>query len=436
MTFPALPAQGSASWYAWAQAVHNAATNTEYVVAPTGVAATDTANIQAAINTVPNGGLVMLDGGTYVTNATITLPNGVHLRGQSAPGSVLSYTGTGIAIQHSPATADYGTRAGLHDVQIIGTSAAGATGVEVSDAYGFGFERVVVRDFTAGCGVRLHNKLRWTEGTYAEDLAVRNCATGIAFNRTASSGASNSFGHTDFLRVSINVPASGTGFYVGETTDACLIYDSILNVVMWVASGGTGYKIGAGSTVNQSIVNWHGELESGATGVTGVNNAGTVTVIGRYAEGFGTSNTFGAFKVLPMLRSQDWAQGADGSGYTYHQALTNSPDTNHDATFGFYEASGISSPYVSMYEGAGNALKVLRVNFGTKVTAGTTAQLMLLDKDGHMWVMSTIGTGSGATASRPSASTVGAASMWYDTTLHKPIWSDGTSWRDATGTVV
>lgn len=47
-----------------------------------------------------------------------------------------------------------------------------------------------------------------------------------------------------------------------------------------------------------------------------------------------------------------------------------------------------------------------------------------------------IRTGRGATGSRPTASTVGDGSMWYDTTLKKPIWSDGTSWRDAAGTVV
>jgi hypothetical protein len=41
-----------------------------------------------------------------------------------------------------------------------------------------------------------------------------------------------------------------------------------------------------------------------------------------------------------------------------------------------------------------------------------------------------------ATGSRPSASTVGAGGHIYDTTLSKPIWSDGTVWRDATGTAV
>ena len=40
------------------------------------------------------------------------------------------------------------------------------------------------------------------------------------------------------------------------------------------------------------------------------------------------------------------------------------------------------------------------------------------------------------TAARPSASTVGAGSCYYDTTLSKPAWSDGTNWRDAAGTIV
>jgi hypothetical protein len=31
---------------------------------------------------------------------------------------------------------------------------------------------------------------------------------------------------------------------------------------------------------------------------------------------------------------------------------------------------------------------------------------------------------------------VAAGTQFYDTTLNKPLWSDGSSWRDAAGTVV
>jgi hypothetical protein len=54
-----------------------------------------------------------------------------------------------------------------------------------------------------------------------------------------------------------------------------------------------------------------------------------------------------------------------------------------------------------------------------------------------------LGAGKGAfraatttTAGRPTPAQVGAGSQMYDTTLSKPIWSDGTTWRDAAGTAV
>jgi hypothetical protein len=44
--------------------------------------------------------------------------------------------------------------------------------------------------------------------------------------------------------------------------------------------------------------------------------------------------------------------------------------------------------------------------------------------------------GTFATGSRPTAATAGAGTMVFDTTLGKPIWSDGTNWKDATGATV
>lgn len=41
-----------------------------------------------------------------------------------------------------------------------------------------------------------------------------------------------------------------------------------------------------------------------------------------------------------------------------------------------------------------------------------------------------------ATVDRPDASEAGAGSSYYDTALSLPAWSDGTDWRDATGTVI
>ena len=40
------------------------------------------------------------------------------------------------------------------------------------------------------------------------------------------------------------------------------------------------------------------------------------------------------------------------------------------------------------------------------------------------------------TATRPTASSQGVGAMIFDTNLNKPIWSDGSAWKDATGTAV
>lgn len=45
-----------------------------------------------------------------------------------------------------------------------------------------------------------------------------------------------------------------------------------------------------------------------------------------------------------------------------------------------------------------------------------------------------IGNLVGATVDRPSAATAGAGTMYYDTTLGKPVWSNGSAWKDAAGT--
>lgn len=51
-------------------------------------------------------------------------------------------------------------------------------------------------------------------------------------------------------------------------------------------------------------------------------------------------------------------------------------------------------------------------------------------------VASTFTTGLNVTGSRPSAVTVAAGAQFYDTSLSKPIWSDGTNWKDAAGATV
>ncbi len=65
-----------------------------------------------------------------------------------------------------------------------------------------------------------------------------------------------------------------------------------------------------------------------------------------------------------------------------------------------------------------------------KVGIGTVSPASLLDVNGA------VRCGRYTTAARPSATTSGAGAMVFDTTLAKPVWSDGTVWRDAAGVAV
>jgi hypothetical protein len=45
-------------------------------------------------------------------------------------------------------------------------------------------------------------------------------------------------------------------------------------------------------------------------------------------------------------------------------------------------------------------------------------------------------TGRGPSTARPPAAAVGPGALFYDTTLRRPVWSNGTAWTDALGSPV
>ena len=66
--------------------------------------------------------------------------------------------------------------------------------------------------------------------------------------------------------------------------------------------------------------------------------------------------------------------------------------------------------------------------------SGGSPIALTLDATQGVTAANQVATGGGATGSRPASPiTYG---MWFDTTLGKPIWYDGTNWIDATGATV
>lgn len=86
---------------------------------------------------------------------------------------------------------------------------------------------------------------------------------------------------------------------------------------------------------------------------------------------------------------------------------------------------------------AGTLIDAAFMNVATPVLDnGTGTTIQGSGSSGSYLVANQFKTGGSTTAARPSAASAGVRGQWYDTTLSKPIWSDGANWRDAAGNIV
>lgn len=117
--------------------------------------------------------------------------------------------------------------------------------------------------------------------------------------------------------------------------------------------------------------------------------------------------------------------------------------TIEDCFFG-YAASGTRDAVQLTAVTTARLRRVLALQNANRITAdGGTGRVLIedctytsLSLGTAVATITTTGKQLGATGSRPAAATVGAGAQFYDTTLGKPIWSDGTNWKDAAGTTV
>jgi hypothetical protein len=124
----------------------------------------------------------------------------------------------------------------------------------------------------------------------------------------------------------------------------------------------------------------------------------------------------------------------------YTHTVTVAATKLHPIGTGFM-ASGMTT--AQMFYDLGGDLWTLPTNIGTagRFELGTNRDTGIIRGAAGVVAASSPGvntvvfrTGSGNTASRPSAITVGAGAEYFDTTLGMPIWSTGAAWVKADGT--
>jgi len=137
----------------WATVAGGGGYATQVVAAPTGVAATDTAAINAAIAALPaGGGMVALREGVYVVNASIVLPAGkpIALVGQGKA-SIIRSTASNINIVDGPASGGVLSRSLIANLSIESPSSGTSTGLKLAPAGGVTWSDITVSN------VRFHN---------------------------------------------------------------------------------------------------------------------------------------------------------------------------------------------------------------------------------------------------------------------------------------
>ena len=213
-----------------------------------------------------------------------------------------------------------------------------------------------------------------------------------------------------------------------------------------VANGQEGYGQPAGTITGLRIDGWiDGNGTSGTAGTyDGVNLAGSGVGLSFNARSGGAQQRYG------LRTLSGWSYVGVGFGAHFPSNATGLTSLGDDIGTRTQVASELAWR-IGRAAGSDTA-------FASRIT-GNTVDLFSFRADGRMqWstgsaaidvtfertAVGTVGVGAGhairtgraVTGSRPAAATVGSGAMFYDTTLSKPIWSDGTNWKDATGTTV
>ena len=202
-------------------------------IAPTGIAATDTANIQNAIN---NGGLVQLQAGTYfITGLTIN-PDIVNASLQGmGPSTVLSAVGAGPTV-YMHRTAGYGTQFGqpadvpcgfIRDLIIDGTnvSASNAIGLDVGDGWGIDINNVWITNFTSTGAIALNmsNRKFWTEKCNFRVHCMNNTTAVVIDQNNTNTDVSHEYCEMHFY-LFCNAGQNGVVVQNGSNVAGCSLF--------------------------------------------------------------------------------------------------------------------------------------------------------------------------------------------------------------------
>lgn len=394
-----------------------------------GQATANGAAIQAAIDaaaTLTRGGQVRISRITEVRSggvSALTLKSGVHLAGPGVGGDIfgnsrgsvlrlnaganqdLVRTENFAALTGQTAPGTEPTRFGIRDLVLDGNKAGNSSGKPLR-IYGrcYSIRNVIVQNGAEG-GVYSE----WVGGgyqmeSYWSDVQIFDCV---------GDDSLSFYGPHDSHFVSV-VVARGTGKGIDINTGSA--GSIFVGVHVWGAH----------------TKSWH--IKNACSLVACSGEGATVTQLHLDSQEVNidrASHFFNAFAGASAIIVGDTTTGAYPSRCRVAAKIS-----NYDVGIDFRREGGGNQFDLLAYPAAGATTLVGTPSALTEYRMRADVSLsgeVGLDRD---VTRTANATGSSTTGNRPPAATVKAGAQWYDTTLGKPIWSDGTNWKDAAGTTV
>jgi hypothetical protein len=438
--------------------------------------------LQAAASNAVTNSTRLVASGTITTSSTLTLNCDADLAGLT-----INYTGTGTAVVvGATGSANFRKRAVLP--KVIATAktvngwaqVAGSVGVDVVNAYAWHITVPYVQNFETNLRVRGASSNGTQQSTFMLGH-LDNGKVNIRFTGDATGWANQNYffggrcshnsnegsqvaGTRHVLFENLANPVNGNSFYGTslESPDVVEYHIEAANSLWNVFYGGRyentggdthrrllssgnakGNRLNGGAyaeNVTQTVTSPAQPFDIDSNAMT-TRHGGTSTMSTMLLEN-AFSNTA---PILTMMAAGAGTAGSDPTTAYVLKATANtwtgkrSTDTNERLIMDWQNGR--------IYVGAGNATSTRYFgNLGTSMGFDGASIGFVTDNTYDFGIASlrpryiragtAVQTGAFATASRPAASTAGAGASYFDTTLNKPAWSDGTNWRDATGTIV
>lgn len=351
----------------------------------------DTAAIQAAITFAATiGGTVYYPCGTYLLSSTdgpvVSTPN-VSMMGANENCVIFHHTGSGrgLTVQMNPFVS---TPAGNYQNFTIKGTSAGAIGLLTGSTVSGTFANIAVDGYTgaSAVGIDLQDSLALFPsggGSWTERNTFLNVTSGgiTATNNTidwqmevVGGGTNVSFGYNRFINVQANVNSAQTGLLVKSPA---FFYNSTLILTCNMADGAsfTTNPICVDSLGNadQNLVQLTGEYDGShsATSIQGTRfvATGSINITNATMNFTGTPSNSPQMRVTSQLDQQTADTGTFTLGSVATTPTVVASDHNGYSNIGLLLGTNINSPFVTMFESAGNRFGVFSVPFGSPLSA-------------------------------------------------------------------